>query len=159
MTSSSCPPSGIASRSAFGVVESTKAVVSTARTGEVSEVNDDLPDAILSLINEDPYGDGWMVKITLGDKADLGPDDRRQNTVKVHRGLRDREVAEPFFPARARPRARTRMTTPTPRRTLGDARRDRHPRVADLFAHLPEDVRLGRARHRPWTLRARPARP
>ena len=36
----------------------------------MSEVNDDLPDNP-ELINEDPYGDGWMVKITLGDKADL----------------------------------------------------------------------------------------
>ena len=57
---------------AFGVVESTKAVsdVYAPLSGEVSEVNDDLPDNP-ELINEDPYGDGWMVKITLGDKADL----------------------------------------------------------------------------------------
>ncbi len=57
---------------AFGVVESTKAVsdVYAPLSGEVSEVNDDLPDNP-ELINEDPYGDGWMVKITLGDQADL----------------------------------------------------------------------------------------
>lgn len=57
---------------AFGVVESTKAVsdVYAPLSGEVAEVNDDLPDNP-ELINEDPYGDGWMVKITLGDKADL----------------------------------------------------------------------------------------
>lgn len=57
---------------AFGVVESTKAVsdVYAPLSGEVSDVNDDLPDNP-ELINEDPYGDGWMVKITLGDKADL----------------------------------------------------------------------------------------
>ncbi len=57
---------------AFGVVESTKAVsdVYAPLSGEVTEVNDDLPDNP-ELINEDPYGDGWMVKITLGDKADL----------------------------------------------------------------------------------------
>ena len=57
---------------AFGVVESTKAVsdVYAPLSGEVSEVNDDLPDNP-ELINEDPYGDGRMVKITLGDKADL----------------------------------------------------------------------------------------
>ena len=56
---------------AFGVVESTKAVsdVYAPLSGEVAEVNDDLPDNP-ELINEDPYGDGWMVKITLGDKAD-----------------------------------------------------------------------------------------
>jgi glycine cleavage system H protein len=57
---------------AFGVVESTKAVsdVYAPIAGEVAEVNDDLPDNP-ELINEDPYGDGWMVKITLGDRADL----------------------------------------------------------------------------------------
>lgn len=57
---------------AFGVVESTKAVsdVYAPISGEVAEVNDDLPDNP-ELINEDPYGDGWMVKITLGDQADL----------------------------------------------------------------------------------------
>lgn len=57
---------------AFGVVESTKAVsdVYAPVSGEVTEVNDDLPDNP-ELLNEDPYGDGWMVKITLGDKADL----------------------------------------------------------------------------------------
>jgi len=36
-------------------------------SGEVAEVNDDLPDNP-ELINEDPYGDGWMVKVTIGDK-------------------------------------------------------------------------------------------
>src|SRR5262245_27786737 len=57
---------------AFGVVESTKAVsdVYAPLSGEVTEVNDDLPDNP-ELINEDPYGDGWMVKITIGDRADL----------------------------------------------------------------------------------------
>lgn len=57
---------------AFGVVESTKAVsdVYAPLSGEVAEVNDDLPDNP-ELINEDPYGDGWMVKVTIGDQADL----------------------------------------------------------------------------------------
>ena len=57
---------------AFGVVESTKAVsdVYAPISGEVAEVNDDLPDNP-ELINEDTYGDGWMVKVTIGDKADL----------------------------------------------------------------------------------------
>ena len=57
---------------AFGVVESTKAVsdVYAPLSGEVTEINDDLPDNP-ELINEDPYGDGWMVKVSIGDKADL----------------------------------------------------------------------------------------
>jgi glycine cleavage system H protein len=57
---------------AFGVVESTKAVsdVYAPISGEIAEVNDDLPDNP-ELINEDPYGDGWMIKITIGDRTDL----------------------------------------------------------------------------------------
>ena len=57
---------------AFGVVESTKAVsdVYAPLSGEVTEINDDLPDNP-ELINEDPYGDGWMIKIAVGDAADL----------------------------------------------------------------------------------------
>ncbi|MBM4270158.1 MAG: glycine cleavage system protein GcvH [Deltaproteobacteria bacterium] len=56
----------------FGVVESTKAVsdIYAPLTGEVTEVNDDLPDSP-ELVNEDPYGDGWMVKITIGEDTDL----------------------------------------------------------------------------------------
>jgi glycine cleavage system H protein len=56
----------------FGVVESTKAVsdVYAPVSGEVTEVNDDLPDNP-ELVNEDPYGDGWLVKIKVGDLADL----------------------------------------------------------------------------------------
>jgi glycine cleavage system H protein len=56
----------------FGVVESTKAVsdVYSPVTGEVAEVNDDLPDSP-ELVNEDPYGDGWLVKIKLSDASEL----------------------------------------------------------------------------------------
>lgn len=56
----------------FGVVESTKAVsdVYAPLSGEVVEVNDDLPDSP-EIVNEDPYGDGWMVKISIADEADL----------------------------------------------------------------------------------------
>jgi glycine cleavage system H protein len=57
---------------AMGVVESVKAVsdVYAPVSGTVIEVNDDLPDST-ELINEDPYGDGWMVKIELSDPTDL----------------------------------------------------------------------------------------
>jgi glycine cleavage system H protein len=56
----------------FGVVESTKAVsdVYAPISGEVVEINDDLPDSP-EIVNEDPYGDGWMVKISIADEADL----------------------------------------------------------------------------------------
>ena len=57
---------------AMGVVESVKAVsdVYAPVSGTVLEVNDDLPDST-ELVNEDPYGDGWMVKIELSDPTDL----------------------------------------------------------------------------------------
>ena len=56
----------------FGVVESTKAVsdVYAPISGEVLEINDDLPDSP-EIVNEDPYGDGWMVKISIADETDL----------------------------------------------------------------------------------------
>jgi glycine cleavage system H protein len=56
----------------FGVVESTKAVsdVYAPVSGEVAEVNDDLPDNP-ELVNEDPYGDGWLVKIKVGELGEL----------------------------------------------------------------------------------------
>ncbi|MEO8605440.1 MAG: glycine cleavage system protein GcvH [bacterium] len=57
---------------AMGVVESVKAVsdVYSPVSGTVTEVNDDLPENT-ELVNEDPYGDGWMVKIELSDPTDL----------------------------------------------------------------------------------------
>ncbi|MFP6664156.1 MAG: glycine cleavage system protein GcvH [Deltaproteobacteria bacterium] len=55
----------------FGVIESTKAVsdVYAPLAGEVIEVNDDLPENP-EMLNEDPYGDGWMVKFVLTDPDD-----------------------------------------------------------------------------------------
>jgi len=56
----------------FGVVESVKAVsdVYAPVSGEVVEVNEELPDAP-EVINTSPYEDGWMIKIRLGDPAQL----------------------------------------------------------------------------------------
>jgi glycine cleavage system H protein len=52
-------------------VESVKAVsdVIAPLSGEVIETNTLLADQP-ELINEDPYGEGWMVKIRLGDPAE-----------------------------------------------------------------------------------------
>ncbi len=57
---------------AMGVVESVKAVsdVYSPISGTVLEVNDDLPDNT-ELVNDDPYGDGWMVKIEMSDPSEL----------------------------------------------------------------------------------------
>lgn len=48
----------------FGAAESTKAVseLFAPISGEVSEVNDLLVDSP-ELVNADPYGDGWIIKI------------------------------------------------------------------------------------------------
>ena len=52
--------------SAYAEVESVKAVsdVIAPMSGEVTEVNDALADSP-ERINEDPYGEGWLVKVTL----------------------------------------------------------------------------------------------
>ena len=48
----------------FGAVESTKSVsdLFAPLSGEVVEVNEALLDSP-ELINQDPYGDGWMIKV------------------------------------------------------------------------------------------------
>lgn len=57
---------------AFGVVESVKAVsdVYAPITGEIVEVNGDLPDAP-ETVNNSPYEDGWMVRIKPDNASDL----------------------------------------------------------------------------------------
>jgi glycine cleavage system H protein len=54
------------------VVESVKAVsdIYAPVSGKVLEVNDDLPDNP-EMVNEDPYGDGWMIKIEMNDPEEL----------------------------------------------------------------------------------------
>ncbi len=54
----------------FGTVESVKAVsdLYTPVGGEVVEVNEAL-DASPEKINEDPYGEGWIVKLRVSDEA------------------------------------------------------------------------------------------
>ena len=54
------------------VVESVKAAsdVYAPVTGEVVEINSALPDSP-SLINEDPEGKGWFMKMRLTDKSQL----------------------------------------------------------------------------------------
>lgn len=55
----------------FGVVESVKAVsdLFAPATGAVTRVNEDLA-AVPELVNQDPYGKGWMIEIEpAGDPA------------------------------------------------------------------------------------------
>jgi glycine cleavage system H protein len=62
----------------FGVIESIKAVsdLYAPVSGTVVAVNDDLVDAP-ELVNEDPYGDGWMLEVEPDDDSDdlLSPDE------------------------------------------------------------------------------------
>lgn len=57
---------------AFGVIESTKAVsdLYSPVSGTVTEVNDTLLDNP-ELINEDPYDEGWILRIELSDPSEL----------------------------------------------------------------------------------------
>jgi glycine cleavage system H protein len=54
----------------FGTVESVKAVsdLYTPVGGEVVEVNEALSDSP-EKINEDPYGEGWIIKIQISDEG------------------------------------------------------------------------------------------
>ena len=56
----------------FGAVESTKAVsdLYAPLSGDVMEVNEALLDAP-ETINEDPYGEGWMIKVRPYDPGEL----------------------------------------------------------------------------------------
>jgi glycine cleavage system H protein len=53
-------------------IESTKATspVVSPVSGTVHEVNDDLADSP-EIINEDPYGNGWIVVITMSDPSEV----------------------------------------------------------------------------------------
>lgn len=56
----------------FGTVEAVKTVseLFAPVAGEVVEVNDQL-EMEPELVNDDPYGDGWMAKIKLSDSSQL----------------------------------------------------------------------------------------
>jgi glycine cleavage system H protein len=56
----------------FGVVESVKAVsdLYAPVSGEVVEVNADLGGKP-ELVNSDPFGDGWMIKVKVADQSQV----------------------------------------------------------------------------------------
>jgi glycine cleavage system H protein len=63
----------ITQNEAYAEVESVKAVsdVFAPLSGEVIEVNALLSDSP-EMVNDDPYGDGWMVKVRLSDPGEQG---------------------------------------------------------------------------------------
>jgi glycine cleavage system H protein len=66
------PGASIAQGSSYGEVESVKAVsdVIAPLSGEILEVNQKVVDEP-ETVNEDPYGEGWLVRIRLGDASQV----------------------------------------------------------------------------------------
>ncbi|MCU0437079.1 MAG: glycine cleavage system protein GcvH [Raineya sp.] len=62
----------IAAHEVFGTVEAVKTVSDLFMpvAGEIVEFNDKLSGSP-ELVNSDPYGDGWMVKIKLSDAGEV----------------------------------------------------------------------------------------
>ena len=62
----------VAKDDVFGSVEAVKTVsdLNMPVTGEVLEVNEELNDQP-ELVNNDPYGKGWMIKIAAKDMAEM----------------------------------------------------------------------------------------
>lgn len=56
----------------FGTIESVKTVsdLFSPLSGEVIKVNEQLEDRP-ELVNEDPYGDGWMIQIQISDPDEI----------------------------------------------------------------------------------------
>jgi glycine cleavage system H protein len=56
----------------FGTIESVKAVSDAYSpvSGEVAEVHQELQDEP-EIINKDPHGDGWIIKLKLADPAEV----------------------------------------------------------------------------------------
>lgn len=56
----------------FGIIESTEAVsdMTAPVSGTVKDVNHDL-EGSPELINEDPYGEGWLIRVQLDDPAQI----------------------------------------------------------------------------------------
>src|SRR5579862_12226 len=62
----------VAKDAAYGEVESVKAVsdLIAPLSGEVLEVNQKVVDAP-ETVNEDPYGEGWLIRIRLSDPSEV----------------------------------------------------------------------------------------
>jgi glycine cleavage system H protein len=66
------PDDQLAAHQSFGTIEAVKAVseLYSPVAGKVVEINTSL-EADPAVVNRDPYGDGWMVKIRLANAAEL----------------------------------------------------------------------------------------
>ena len=68
----------------FGVVESVKAVSDLYAPvgGEVVEVNEALTDTP-EKVNEDPYGEGWMIRLRISSEGELLSADEYERLLEV----------------------------------------------------------------------------
>lgn len=79
----------VQAKSAFGVVESVKSMsdLYAPVSGTVTAVNESLKDHPEN-VNQDPYGEGWMIEVTLDDPGAgallMGPDDYQKLTSGGH---------------------------------------------------------------------------
>lgn len=62
----------VAQMESFGTIEAVKAVseLYAPLSGKVVEINSGLDDDPM-VVNKDPYGDGWMIKIELADASQV----------------------------------------------------------------------------------------
>jgi glycine cleavage system H protein len=77
--------SNVSKDQSYGEVESVKAVsdLISPLSGEVLEVNAKVVDAP-ETVNEDPYGEGWLIRIRLSDPAEI---DALQDAAAYRSGL------------------------------------------------------------------------
>jgi glycine cleavage system H protein len=63
----------VAQHQAFGTIEAVKAVsdMYAPVSGKVIEINGALEDDPM-IVNREPYGDGWMIKVDMADEGQLG---------------------------------------------------------------------------------------
>ena len=66
------PGSALKAEQKFGEVESVKAVseLYSPVSGEVVEVNSSI-EKTTEIVNEDPFGKGWLIKVKLSDPGEL----------------------------------------------------------------------------------------
>ena len=84
------PATGMALQTAqsFGVIESVKTAsdLYSPAAGEVIEVNGALADKP-ELVNDDPYGEGWMIRVRLSDAAAATEPSDRLMDAEAYRSL------------------------------------------------------------------------
>ena len=111
----------------FGVVESVKAVsdLFSPVTGAVKQVNEELFNRP-ELVNSDPYGQGWMLLVQIGDPTQLETLMTAEQYQAYLRQARRDDALHPQYRCRS----------------SGHAGSNRAPTVEDLFSGIPEGLRF-----------------